>query len=158
LALAQNHLDKPILNLPLDLELTPGGKLCFGGAHMKISEVSEQSGLTVDTLRYYEKIGLLPPVNRTGSGIRDFSELDLRRVNFIKCMRSAGLPVDVLIEYYALVQQGDGTMDARKEILQEQRAQLLARMAEMQETLDLLNHKIQVYENAVLKREQELTD
>jgi MerR family transcriptional regulator, aldehyde-responsive regulator len=125
---------------------------------MKISEVSEQSGLTVDTLRYYEKIGLLPPVNRTGSGIRDFSELDLRRVNFIKCMRSAGLPVDVLIEYYALVQQGDGTMDARKEILQEQRTQLLARMAEMQETLDLLNHKIQVYENAVLKREQELTD
>ncbi|MBK6325993.1 MAG: MerR family transcriptional regulator [Chloroflexi bacterium] len=125
---------------------------------MKISEVSEQSGLSVDTLRYYEKIGLLPPVNRTDSGIRNFDELDLRRVNFIKCMRAAGLPIEVLIEYYALVQQGDETIEARKQILQKQRAQLVTKMAEMQETLDLLNHKIQVYENAVLKKEQELTD
>lgn len=125
---------------------------------MKISEVSEQSGLSVDTLRYYEKIGLLPPINRTDSGIRDYGELDLRRVDFIKCMRTAGLPIEVLIAYFALVQQGDGTIQARKEILQEQRAQLMARMAELQETLDLLNHKIQVYENAVLAREQELVD
>lgn len=125
---------------------------------MKISEVSEQSGLSVDTLRYYEKVGLLPPVNRTDGGIREYSELDLRRVNFIKCMRSAGLSVEVLIGYYALVQQGDETIEARKEILQEQRTQLLARMAEMQETLDLLNYKIQVYENTVLTREQKLTD
>jgi DNA-binding transcriptional MerR regulator len=125
---------------------------------MKISEVSQQSGLSIDTLRYYEKIGLLPPVNRTGSGIRDFSELDVRRVSFIKCMRAAGLPVEVLIDYYALVQQGDDTIQARKKILQAQRAQLLARMAEMQETLDLLNHKIEVYENAVLENEQKLTD
>ena len=125
---------------------------------MKISKVSEQSGLSADTLRYYEKIGLLPPVNRTESGIRDFSDLDLRRVNFIKCMRTAGLPVEVLIAYQALVQQGDDTIDARKEILQEQRAQLMGRMAEMQETLDLLNHKIQVYEQAVLKSERKLTD
>lgn len=125
---------------------------------MKISEVSEHSGLTVDTLRYYEKIGLLPQVNRTDSGIRDFSDLDVRRVDFIKCMRSAGLPIEVLIENFSLVQKGDETIQARKEILQEQRSQLRARMAEMQETLDLLNHKIQVYENAVLLREQELID
>jgi len=125
---------------------------------MKISEVSGQSGLSVDTLRYYEKIGLVPPVNRTDGGIRNYSELDVRRVDFIKCMRTAGLPVEVLIEYFALVEQGDETIDARKEILQAQRAQLVARMAELQETLDLLNHKIQVYENAVLKSEQELTD
>lgn len=125
---------------------------------MKISEVSEQSGLSVDTLRYYEKIGLLPPVNRTDGGIRDYSEIDLKRVDFIKCMRSAGLPIEVLLAYFELVQQGDETIEARKEILLEQRAQLLARMAEMQETLDLLNHKIQVYENAVLKSERELID
>ena len=125
---------------------------------MKISEVSEQSGLSVDTLRYYEKIGLLPQVNRSDSGIRDYSDLDVRRVNFIKCMRTAGLPIDVLIEYYALVQQGDETIQARKEILQDQRDQLLARMAELQETLDLLDYKIQVYENAVLKAEQKLID
>lgn len=125
---------------------------------MKISEVSEQSGLSVDTLRYYEKVGLLPPVNRTNGGVRDYTELDLRRVDFIKCMRTAGLPIETLIAYFALVEQGDETIQARKEILQEQRAQLLARMAQLQETLDLLNYKIQVYENAIPTWEQELVE
>jgi len=119
-------------------------------------EVSEQFGLSSDTLRYYERIGLIPPVNRNGSGIRDYSELDLRRVEFIKCMRSAGLPVEVLIEYVGLVQQGDKTIGARKEILVEQRELLLAKMKEMQKTLDVLNHKIEVYENAVLKKEKHM--
>ena len=121
---------------------------------MKIMEVSEQFGLSSDTLRYDERIGLIPPVNRNGSGIRDYNELDLRRVEFIKCMRSAGLPVEVLIEYVGLVQQGDKTIEARKEILKEQRELLVARMKEMQKTLNILNHKIEVYENAVLKKEQ----
>jgi len=123
---------------------------------MKISEVSKQSGFSSDTLRYYERIGLLPPVNRNKSGIRDYSELDVRRVEFVKCMRSAGLPIEVLIAYYGLVQQGDQTIEARKGILKEQRAQLAAKMAEMQKTLDLLDYKIGVYENAVLKKEQEI--
>jgi MerR family transcriptional regulator, aldehyde-responsive regulator len=125
---------------------------------MKISEVSEQSGLSVDTLRYYEKIGLLPAVNRTDGGVRDYSALDLRRVNFIKCMRTAGLPIDVLIQYYALVQQGDETIEARKEILQDQRDKVMAKIAELQETLDLLNYKIDVYEKSVLKAEQATID
>ncbi len=123
---------------------------------MKIGEVSEQYEISADTLRYYERVGLLPSVNRTDSGIRDYDELDLRRVSFIKCMRSAGLPIEVLIEYFDLVQQGDTTIDARKEILVEQREQLMARMKEMQETLDLLDYKINVYEKALLKAEQAL--
>src|SRR5512134_127834 len=98
---------------------------------MKIMEVSEQYGLSSDTLRYYERIGLIPPVNRNENGIRDYNELDLRRVEFIKCMRRAGLPVEVLIEYVGLVQQGDKTIESRKEILIEQRELLLARMREM---------------------------
>ena len=121
---------------------------------MKITEVSQQFGISSDTLRYYERIGLIPPVNRNGSGIRDYREIDVRRVEFIKCMRSAGLPVEVLIEYVALVQQGDNTIEARKEILIEQRELLIARMQEMQKTMDILNHKIEVYENAVLKKEK----
>jgi MerR family transcriptional regulator, aldehyde-responsive regulator len=121
---------------------------------MKIAEVSEQYGITTDTLRYYERIGLIPPVNRNGSGIRDYNELDLRRVDFIKCMRSAGLPVEVLIDYVGLVQQGDKTIEARKEILVEQRDGLIARMKEMQKTLDILDHKIEAYENAVLTKEK----
>lgn len=123
---------------------------------MKIGEVSEKYEISSDTLRYYERVGLLPAVNRSESGIRDFNELDLRRVSFIKCMRRAGLPIEVLIEYFNLVQQGDRTIEARKEILVEQREQLSARMKEMQTTLDLLDYKIKVYENAVLTREKEL--
>jgi MerR family transcriptional regulator, aldehyde-responsive regulator len=121
---------------------------------MKIAEVSGQYGISTDTLRYYERVGLIPTVNRTESGIRDYNELDLRRVEFIKCMRSAGLPVEVLIEYVALVQQGDKTIEARKEILKDQREQLVSRMKEMQKTLDILDHKIEVYEKAVLKKEK----
>ncbi len=123
---------------------------------MKISEVSERSGISADTLRYYERIGLVPPVNRTENGIRDYNDIDIKRVEFIKCMRSVGLPIDVLIEYFKLVQQGDKTIEARKEILIEQRAQLAARMKEVQETLNLLDYKISVYENAVLRREKEI--
>jgi len=123
---------------------------------MKIAEVSDRYGISPDTLRYYERIGLIPPVNRYENGIRDYNELDLRRVEFIKCMRSAGLPVEVLIAYVGLVQQGDRTIQARKEILKEQRRLLVARMKEMQKTLDILDHKIDVYENAVLKREKEM--
>ena len=123
---------------------------------MKIAEVSEKYGLSVDTLRYYERVGLIPTVNRNDSGIRDYNELDLRRVDFIKCMRSAGLPVEVLIEYVALVQQGDKTIEARKEILIEQQKLLVDRMNEMQKTLDILEHKIEVYEKAVLKKEKQI--
>jgi MerR family transcriptional regulator, aldehyde-responsive regulator len=123
---------------------------------MKIAAVSEHYGLSADTLRYYERIGLIPPVNRTESGIRDYGEIDLKRVEFIKCMRSAGLPIEVLIEYVGLVQQGDQTIEARREILKEQREQLVAKMQEMQKTLDLLDYKIRLYENAVLKKEKEM--
>ena len=106
---------------------------------MKIAEVSEKLGMSSDTLRYYERIGLIQTVNREKNGIRDYNEIDLRRVEFIKCMRSAGLPIETLIEYVGLVQQGDGTIEARKDILKEQRALLAARMKEMQKTLGLLD-------------------
>jgi len=125
---------------------------------MKISEVSKQSGLSPDTLRYYERIGLLPPVNRTDGGIRDYSDLDVRRIEFIKCLRSAGLPVEVLIKYYGLVQQGEGTMEARKDILIEQRENLRAKKEELQKSLDLLNYKIDFYENALLEVENDLIE
>ncbi len=123
---------------------------------MKIAEVSERYGLSVDTLRYYERIGLLPHVNRGENGIRDYNALDTRRVDFIKCMRGAGLSLEVLIEYMGLVQQGDATIETRKEILVEQRNLVAERIQEMQKTLDLLDHKIQVYENAILTKEKQI--
>lgn len=125
---------------------------------MKISEVSERYDISPDTLRYYERVGLIPTVNRSQSGIRDYNQIDVEWVDFIKCMRSAGLPIEVLTEYVELVQQGGHTNEARKQILINQRNELVRKIEEMQKTLDLLNYKIKVYENAVLKKEKELNE
>lgn len=105
---------------------------------MLIAEVSEKYNLPQDTLRYYERIGLIPRVTRNKSGIRDYSEEDCRWVEFIKCMRAAGLPVEKLIEYVGLVQQGDPALQARKDLLIEQRQQLAAKMEEMQQVMERL--------------------
>lgn len=123
---------------------------------MLISEVSEKYAISPDTLRYYEKVGLLPPVRRSKSGLRDYSENDLQWIDFIKCMRSAGLPVEQLAQYVQLFPQGDATVEARKKILQDQRDQLAAKMAELQRTLDLLDHKIAAYESSLMPVEQKL--
>ena len=92
---------------------------------MTIAEVSKKYELTQDTLRYYERIGLIPSVDRNKNGIRNYKEEDCRWVEFAKCMRAAGLPVEVLIEYLTLFQQGNETLDARKELLIEQRKDLM---------------------------------
>lgn len=123
---------------------------------MKISEVSEKYEISADTLRYYERVGLIPPVNRNESGIRDYNKIDTEWVDFIKCMRNAGLTIEVLTEYVELVQQGDHTNEARKQILIDQREEIIRKMEEMQKTLDVLNYKIEVYENALSEKEKEL--
>lgn len=124
---------------------------------MTIAEVSAKYGLSADTLRYYERIGLLPEVKRNKSGIRDYTEEDYRWVEFIKCMRSAGFPIEVLIEYMALAQKGDSAIAARKELLIEQRDRLTQKIDEMQETLKRLNYKIERYEQIILDAEKRLT-
>ncbi|MCD2501072.1 MerR family transcriptional regulator [Clostridium sp. NSJ-145] len=124
---------------------------------MTITEVSRKYNLTADTLRYYERIGLIPPVNRNNSGVRDFTEEDCNWVQFIKCMRGAGLSIEVLIEYVKMFQEGNSTIKARKELLIEQRNHLADKITEMQETLDRLDKKIDGYEERVLIKEQELS-
>lgn len=123
---------------------------------MTIAEVSEKYDISADTLRYYERIGLLPRVNRSKSGIRNFTEADCRWVEFVICMRSAGLPIEALIEYVNLFQQGDDTSEVRKDILIEQRDHLIARLEVMQKTLERLNYKIERYEQVILQREKDL--
>ena len=123
---------------------------------MTITEVSEKFNLPPDTLRYYERISLIPRVGRSKSGNRYYNEDDCRWVEFVKCMRGAGLPIEVVIEYVSLFQQGEETRDARKEILIEQRKLLQGRMEDMQKTLDRLNLKISRYEESVLEAENEL--
>jgi DNA-binding transcriptional MerR regulator len=124
---------------------------------MTIAEVAERYGLSTDTLRYYERIGLLAPVPRTKGGIRDYGEIDLMVVDFVKCMRSAGIPVESLIEYMTLLQQGETTRETRKAILQEQRKLLSIRMAELQATLDKLDFKIANYDTLILEAERKFS-
>ncbi len=123
---------------------------------MTITEVSKTFGLSADTLRYYERIGLIPEVIRSKGGIRDYTEENCRWVEFAKCMRSAGLQIEALIEYVTLFQQGDSTKETRKQILIEQRKQLTEKMEEMQKTLDRLNYKIERYDQSVVKAEENL--
>lgn len=120
---------------------------------MTIAEVSRQYGLSQDTLRYYERIGLFPPVNRTAGGIRDYTEENLSRVEFVKCMRSAGLSIEVLLDYFSLLEQGEETLEARKNLLVAQHEQLLARITELQATADRLAMKIQNYETWIVAGE-----
>ncbi|MGL4336072.1 MAG: MerR family transcriptional regulator [Turicibacter sp.] len=123
---------------------------------MTITEVSKKFELTPDTLRYYERIGLIPRVNRKSNGVRDYSEQDCRWIEFIKCMRGAGLQIEVLIEFVSLFQQGDQTAPARKAILIDQRDQLVLRINDQQKTLDKLNQKIERYEELVTRAENKL--
>lgn len=123
---------------------------------MTITEVSKKYELSADTLRYYERVGLIPEVNRNKSGIRDYTEEDCRWVEFIKCMRSVGLPIEVLIDYVTLFQQGDETIEARKEILTEQRKQLIEKMEDIKKTIERLDYKIKRYDQAVVIKEDEL--
>ena len=116
---------------------------------MTIKEVSEQFNITQDTLRYYERVGMIPPVTRTSGGIRNYTEEDLKWVSLAKCMRSAGLPVEAMIEYVKLFQQGDSTILQRQQLLIQQREALLAQRKQIDETLERLNYKIDRYETAV---------
>jgi len=123
---------------------------------MTITEVSKKYDMTADTLRYYERIGLIPPVNRNASGIREYKEEDCNWVHFAKCMRGAGLSIEVLVEYVTMFQQGNSTIKARKELLIEQRNQLAKKVKEMQQTLERLDKKIDGYEERVLVKEDKL--
>ncbi|MDR0721430.1 MAG: MerR family transcriptional regulator [Treponema sp.] len=123
---------------------------------MTITTVAEKYGLSPDTLRYYERIGLIPPVQRNKAGNRDYSQTDCNRVEFVKCMRSAGIPVESLIEYVRLFLMGAETREARKTILQEQRELLAARIAELQKTLDGLDIKIANFDARIGEVEEKL--
>lgn len=124
---------------------------------MKIAEVIKRMNLSQDTLRYYERIGLIPPVKRNASGIRDYTDKDLGWIEFIKCMRGAGLSIESLIEYVKLFGEGEKTAKARKDILFDEREKLIERITSMQETLERLNKKIESYEKC-LNKEKELRD
>lgn len=121
---------------------------------MTIAQVCRKYDMTADTLRYYERVGLIPRVPRTAGGIRDYDDAACEWIGLMKCMRKAGVQIEALIEYVALYQKGDVTLEARENLLKEQRALLENRIAEMRESLDLLNTKIGYYEQGLMTQEQ----
>ena len=116
---------------------------------MTIAEVSKRYNITPDTIRYYEKIGLIPHVPRNKSGIRDFDENSCNWIEFIKCMRSAGLSIEVLTQYISLFNQGNKTAKARKELLVEQRKKLLEKREDINRTIKRLDYKIEIYDDII---------
>ena len=116
---------------------------------MTIKEVCEKFDITPDTLRYYERVGVIPEVHRTKGGIRDFTDEDVAWVENAICMRSAGVPVEMLIEYVRLYQEGDGTFQARRDVLEEARQEVQKNIEKYQATLDRLNFKISRYDVAI---------
>lgn len=116
---------------------------------MTIKEVSKKFGISQDTLRYYERVGMIPPVTRTSGCIRDYNESDLGWVSLAVCMRSAGLPIEAMIEYVKLYQQGDSTIPARLQLLLDQKDALTEQIRQIEQTMKRFDYKISVYEKAV---------
>lgn len=116
---------------------------------MTIKEVAEKYDISADTLRYYERVGMIPKVTRRPNGNRDYQESDLGWVELAICMRSAGLPIEVMIEYVKLYKEGDNTIPARLELLQEQMNALKEQKAQIESTVERLAYKISKYEEAM---------
>lgn len=116
---------------------------------MTIKDVCAMYHIAPDTLRYYERVGAIPAVNRTGSGIRDYTEEDIGWVENAICMRGAGVPVDMMAEYVKLCQQGDETFPARRDLLKKAREKICKQIEKCQTELRRLAYKIERYEAAV---------
>lgn len=116
---------------------------------MTIGEISEKYGISQDTLRYYEKVGMIPKVTRTKGGIRNYTEEDMKWLDLVVCLRSAGLPIAVMSEYIRLFREGDSTAGERLALLKQQREVLIGQRKKMDEMLCRLNDKIAAYETDV---------
>ncbi|ANP54796.1 DNA-binding transcriptional MerR regulator [Streptomyces griseochromogenes] len=110
-----------------------------------ISEVVAFTGLTAHTLRWYERIGLMPHVDRSHTGQRRYSNRDLDWLDFVTKLRLTGMPVADMVRYAELVREGESTYAERQELLESTRRDVLARIAELHDTLSVLDRKISFY-------------
>lgn len=125
---------------------------------MTIAEVCKKYDLTQDTVRYYERIGLIPTIPRTESGIRNFDEESCRWIEFIKCMRNAGMEIEILLEYVDLFKQGKSTVQARRRLLEEQRERLIDKKEKIVATIERLDYKIELYDEIISGKRKDFTE
>ena len=125
---------------------------------MTIKEASELTGVSIDNLRYYERIGLIPKVPRKESGIRDYDDISIRWIEFVMKFKKAGATIESIIEYVRLAEIGESTKQARRHILIEIKKSIEARMKGLQDCLDVTNYKISNYYNICEPVTKELVD
>lgn len=125
---------------------------------MTIKEVSKLTGISIDNLRYYERIGLIPPVPRKESGIRDYDEISIHWIEFAMKFKKAGMSLEAIIEYMRLARLGDSTKAARKELLEEARDTIVKKINELEETLKFTNYKIDHFYGDCSKNIDELVN
>ena len=116
-----------------------------------IAEVAERTHLTAHTLRYYEKEGLLPFIDRSDSGNRDFKDKDLEWLELICCLKNTGMPIKQIKQYIGLCLKGDDTLDIRREIFTKHREEVINQIAELHKNLDKINCKINYYDSTCKK-------
>jgi DNA-binding transcriptional MerR regulator len=117
-----------------------------------IQDASEETGVSRDTLRYYERVGILPGIARSASGHRRFSDEDMGWIKLVQCLRATGMPIEDLHAYAELAQQGDATAAERLRLLHEHKRRIEADMQELATALELVDHKIEGYDRLLADR------
>lgn len=110
-----------------------------------IKQVSEMTGLSIYTLRYYDKEGLLPQIKRSEGGIRRFSQDDIEWIRLICCLRNSGMPLSQIQKFISLCLMGSQTVEQRRALLEEHRENIIRQLAQLQSSLDTVNYKIAHY-------------
>jgi DNA-binding transcriptional MerR regulator len=119
---------------------------------LTISDAARASGVSAHALRYYERAGLLEPIERAANGHRRYAEEDLVRIRFLTKLRSTGMPIRRIREYAELMRQGDDTHEARLQLLESHRASVRERLAETERNLELIDRKIDYYRERLAER------
>jgi len=112
---------------------------------LSIQQAAERAGLTTHTLRYYERVNLIPPVARAANGHRRYSEEDFRRIEFVRCLRSTGMPICDIQRYMAAARQGDQGIFERLAIMEGHQDRLVAKIQELTGFLDKIESKVERY-------------
>lgn len=123
---------------------------------MNIKEAGETFHVSPDTLRYWERVGAIPKVNRDTKGHRDYDQEDQDWIYYTKCMRDTGVSIERIIEYIQLFKEGDTTITLRKQLLEEQLDEIGTKLAEMQKSYHMLENKINHYDESMLAYEGKL--
>jgi DNA-binding transcriptional MerR regulator len=117
-----------------------------------IGEIAETTGLSIHTLRYYEKEGIMPSVKRNNSGIRIYEKTDLEVLQFIRCLKETGMPVIDIKKFVNLLVQGDHTIEKRIDLLQKQKENVQSQVNQLMSYIQMLDEKVKLYKTILANK------